>query len=324
MADPSQFSYLYLVDFNAGDFSFSDADNNSGNGLTPATQNVTVKDATDDSSGSDHDRHDAIGDVPNDQFDLIHSGTFNGTYMFVTLATSGDGHAGFIAQNEASGLYYFFSNNQIADNQVGTDLSQHSGELAVCFMPGTMIATPAGQQPVEALKIGDQVVASDGRAVAIRWIGMQRVAPRFADSLRLPIRVKAGAIADNVPARDLCLSPDHALFIDGVLIHAGALVNGSSIVRDSDIPAVFTYYHIETEDHSLILAEGAAAETFVDNVERQRFDNFAEYAALYPDGHSIAELPYPRAKAHRQVPQAIRLQLAARASALLGKIVAAA
>jgi len=324
MADPSQFSYMYLVDFNAGNFSFSNADNNSGNGLTPATQNVTIKDATDDSSGSDNDRHDAIGDVANDHFELLHSGTFNGAYVFVSVATSGDGHSGFIAQNETTHLYYFFTNDQIADDQAGETVTEQSGELAVCFMPGTMIGTPIGQRTVETLKIGDHVLATDGRAVAVRWIGVQTVAPRFADPLRLPIRVKAGAIAENVPVRDLRLSPDHALFIDGVLVHAGALVNGGSIVRDNDIPAVFTYYHVETEDHSLILAEGAAAETFVDNVERQRFDNFAEYAALYPDGHSTAELPYPRAKAHRQVPQAVRLKLAARSNALLGEIVAAA
>src|SRR5207247_1066227 len=104
----------------------------------------------------------------------------------------------------------------------------------------------------------------------------------------------------------------------------GALVNGSSIVRETDVPAAFTYYHLETEDHSLILAENAPAETFVDNVDRQRFDNFAEYQALYPQGHAIAELPYPRAKAHRQVPSAIRQRLAGRATFLGSEAVAAA
>jgi hypothetical protein len=131
-----------------------------------------------------------------------------------------------------------------------------------------------------------------------------------------PIRVKAGALAHGVPHRDLRLSPDHALFVDGLLIQAGALVNGTSIVRETGLPASFCYYHVELDDHALILAEGAAAETFVDNVDRLGFDNWGEHEAAYPDGKPIAELPYPRAKASRQVPATVRFALDERAKAI--------
>ncbi len=183
-----------------------------------------------------------------------------------------------------------------------------------CFYAGTMIRTPDGEAAVESLQAGDFVLTTDGAARKVNWLGRQTVSTYFADPMRvLPIRIKAGALAENVPARDLLVSPDHAMFVDGVLIQASALVNGSSIVRETRVPRVFTYFHIELDDHSLILAENAPAETFIDNVDRLGFDNWSEFEALYPEGRAVEELPYPRAKAHRQVPVYIRVALADRA-----------
>ena len=185
---------------------------------------------------------------------------------------------------------------------------------AACFMPGTMVRTPRGEVAVETLAHGDCVITTDGRAEKVSWIGRQTISMRFADPLRvLPIRIKAGALGENVPSRDLLLSPDHAILVGEVLIQAGALVNGTSIVRETKVPQTFTYYHVELDDHSLILAEDVPAETFVDNVDRLAFDNWAEHQALYPEGRQIGEMPYPRAKAFRQVPKAIRALLAERA-----------
>jgi hypothetical protein len=184
----------------------------------------------------------------------------------------------------------------------------------VCFMAGTRVLTPDGESPVESLKRGDLVLTADGVARPIGWLGRQTVSTVFGDPVRvLPIRIMAGALADNVPCRDLLVSPDHALLVDGVLIQAGALVNGTSIVRETNAPRVFVYYHVELDDHSLILAENTPAETFVDNVDRLGFDNWAEHESLYPDGKPIVEMPCPRAKSRRQVPANIRVALAQRA-----------
>jgi hypothetical protein len=195
----------------------------------------------------------------------------------------------------------------------------------ICFMPGTNIAVPGGEAKVETLRPGDLIATAAGEAKTVRWIGRQTVSRVFADPLRvLPIRIKAGALGENVPCRDLLISPDHAILVDDVLVQAGALVNGSSIVRETEVPQVFTYYHVELDDHSLVLAENVAAETFIDNVERLGFDNWAEHEALYPDGKPIEEMIYPRANSFRQVPQATRMHLATRGEVLYGGAAAAA
>ena len=117
-------------------------------------------------------------------------------------------------------------------NVIGYSLSSAS-----CFCAGVRVATPAGEVAVETLRRGDLVTTPDGRAVPVSWVGVQTVSRRFADPLRvLPIRVRAGALGENVPSRDLLLSPDHGLFVDGILIQAGALVNGASITRETAMP----------------------------------------------------------------------------------------
>jgi Ca2+-binding RTX toxin-like protein len=200
------------------------------------------------------------------------------------------------------------------------------GPVAICFMAGTRVLTPDGEVAVETLKRGDLVLTAEGYAAPVTWLGRQTVSTVFADPLRvLPIRIKAGALGENMPSRDLLLSPDHAILVDGVLVQAGALVNGTSIVRETDVPKTFVYYHVEVDDHSLVLAENIPAETFIDNVDRLAFDNWDEHEALYPHGKPIAEMHYPRAKAFRQVPRAMREKLMDRGQSLYGgRLVSAA
>jgi hypothetical protein len=154
-------------------------------------------------------------------------------------------------------------------------------------------------------------------------MGRQTVSRRFADPSRvLPVRIAAGALGEGLPRRDLLVSADHALFLDGVLVHAGALVNGTTVRRELDVPASWAYWHVELADHALVLAEGVAAETFVDNAERLAFDNWAEHQSLYPDGQQLSEMPLPRAKSHRQVPHSLRQRIAGRARSMAALAVA--
>ena len=154
---------------------------------------------------------------------------------------------------------------------------------ALCFCPGTLIRTEDGERPVETLQIGDRVSTVHGDCQAVKWIGRRSYDGRFIrdQPLMLPVCVKAGAIGDGVPARDLYLSPRHALYIDGVLVPAGLLVNGVTITQAEAVTQV-SYIHVELADHDVIFAEGCPAETFADIGQRAQFANVGEFALLYP------------------------------------------
>ena len=181
-----------------------------------------------------------------------------------------------------------------ADNPAGADLAGADlagADLAgadlgepPCYCRGTLILTPGGEVAVEDLAIGNQVVTVSGDARPIKWIGRRTYAGRFIAGKRevLPIMVRAGALATRIPVHDLGLSPGHALLLDGALVAAEHLINGLTIVQAEAVDRV-EYFHLEFEAHEVILAEGAAAESYVECDNRQGFHNAHEFAELYPD-----------------------------------------
>ncbi|WP_424813596.1 Hint domain-containing protein [Roseococcus sp. YIM B11640] len=225
------------------------------------------------------------------------------------------GHTGdgFVA--EQGGSYYYFSNSPLPP---GGTTPVDPGDFAVCFLGGTLIAAPGGPRTVETLVIGDRVLTASGDVRLVKWIGRQEVVAVFAPPLKsFPVRIARGALAENVPARDLYVSPAHGIVLDGLLVEAASLVNGTTITRVLNPEPRFVWYHIETEDHAIILAEGAPVETFLDSVTRARFDNFSEFIALYGEqDQQKEEFAAPRVKSARQLPAAIRIKLAKRAEAL--------
>lgn len=159
------------------------------------------------------------------------------------------------------------------DNDPSDDIPPHW----ICFLPGTRIATPGGEVPVEALQPGDPVITCgpDGAPAGtapVAWVGRQRrrIPPDARDEA--PVRIAAGALAPGVPARDLRVSHGHALLLDGALVRAGLIVNGITVGREA-VPAdgLVEMWHVELPFHGLLLSDGAPSESYLDCGNRAGF-----------------------------------------------------
>ncbi|MDE2006279.1 MAG: Hint domain-containing protein, partial [Rhodospirillales bacterium] len=175
-----------------------------------------------------------------------------------------------------------------AAQQAFTDLGNATvslqDQLIPCFAAGTRLAGAHGAVAVEDLRPGDLLRTASGALRPVRWIGQRAIdLARHPDPHRAqPIRVAADAFADGIPARDLLLSPDHAVFDRGRLIPIRLLVNGSTITRETGYRRI-TYYHVELDSHDLLLAEGLTAESYLDCGNRGIFANAGEPLILHPD-----------------------------------------
>lgn len=162
----------------------------------------------------------------------------------------------------------------------GTDNALEITSIA-CFAAGTRIATARGAVPVERLALGDQVRTASGALQPVVWLGHRRVDcarhPK-PESVR-PVRILAHAFGPELPARDLLLSPDHALYADGVLIPVKYLIDGRLIRQEA--PASVTYFHVELPAQDILLAENLPAESYLDTGDRASFAD-GQITTLHP------------------------------------------
>ena len=89
-SNPSVFNNVYTVAFVDGEYVVTTS--------SPTGTDVTAKDDINDGNG---DVHSQIGDVANDQFDVLSSGALDGSYTFVTVAQNG-GASGFMSIGSGS------------------------------------------------------------------------------------------------------------------------------------------------------------------------------------------------------------------------------
>lgn len=187
----------------------------------------------------------------------------------------------------------------------------NTGALALCFGEGTLISAPNGERRVEELCIGDLVSTASGETAGVFWLGRQTVYPALFGNRIAPVRIRAGALGQGLPHSDLTVTADHGMVVDGYVINASALVNGDTIdyVPMSELAEPFTVYHIETEHHNVILANGVASETFIDVAGREAFDNYQDYLDLYGVERIRPETAMPRISSARLVSQRIKARL---------------
>ncbi|WP_438382352.1 Hint domain-containing protein [Asaia sp. BMEF1] len=144
---------------------------------------------------------------------------------------------------------------------------------ATCFAEGTAITTPSGEANVETLVPGTMVMTPIG-PMPVKWLGHKSitVTRQLVPEESWLVRIRKGALADDVPSRDLLVTQEHCLIFDNKLVPARMLVNGTSVLVDRTINS-YTYYHIELDSHEGVWAENTLTESYRDTGNRSQFDN---------------------------------------------------
>ena len=202
--------------------------------------------------GNDFDTLDLTGLIPP-----------GGSVQFtnVTVDPDGDSTSGIAVIRNSSGV------------EVGRVNFTEIEQCIPCFTPGSLIATPRGEVPVESLRVGDKVITRDNGIQEIRWVGQKDLS--WANMLAMPhlkpVLIKQGSLGNGLPERDMLVSPNHRMLVASdrtqlyfdeheVLVAAKHLVSGNAI-HQVDRAGV-SYIHFMFDEHQIVLADGAWTESF--------------------------------------------------------------
>lgn len=187
-----------------------------------------------------------------------------------------------------------------------------------CFLAGAMIETNTGKKAVEDIQVGDTLMVSLNGKTGTRhviWTGHQHTIVNRSlpeDEAGYPVRVYKDAISEGIPYKDMLVTAEHCLFFDGKFIPVRMLVNGKSIAYDHTITA-YDYYHIETETHSIINANGILTESYLNTGNRNSFSQDSSIFRLSHDAKTWAEDAAAPLITTRQHVEPLFKQIAARA-----------
>ncbi|MBB2204470.1 Hint domain-containing protein [Gluconacetobacter takamatsuzukensis] len=212
------------------------------------------------------------------QITNYHIENTNGT-VTVTLY-NGSTEAGIYTAQLASGVTLNTGDYTVGSGSNPLSITYNGANtyVGICYLAGSMIRMPGGDCAVEEVRIGDEVSAFDWRTDTtttrkVIWAGSKTttVNPDLPDDeAGYPVRILKDAIADGVPYKDMLITAEHCLFFEGRFVPARMLVNGRSIFYDRSF-ATYDYYHIETEEHAVIMADGVLTESYLDTGNRGTF-----------------------------------------------------
>lgn len=177
----------------------------------------------------------------------------------------------------------------------------------VCFVRGTLMETVNGLQSIETLKVGDMVMTRDHGLQPIRWIGCRVLSPmRLVLNAKLrPIRIRAGALGQQMPVNDLLVSPQHRILVrsaiaqkmfgtEEILAAAKQLVMIDGIDICNEIVGPVEYFHILFDQHEIVFANGAEAESLLPGPEALKSvgpDALDEIYELFPELSDAGFMP---------------------------------
>lgn len=192
-------------------------------------------------------------------------------------------------------------------------LDAATGTIVVCLVTGTLVRTTRGDIPVEDLRIGDVAVTASSQLRPIRWIGSTELECGKAANPRKcwPIRIAAGAMGPDKPSHDLIVSPAHGIcvtVVTDVLMPASVLVNGATI--DHVECAKVTYWHVELDEHDILVTNGLPTESYVDHGNRSFFSQTMGASIQLVNDHEQRCLTYV---SDGPLIEAVRMQIHARA-----------
>jgi len=179
-----------------------------------------------------------------------------------------------------------------------------------CFVRGTRIRMATDNRRVEELEIGDLVQTVDNGLQPIRWIGRSPLSVRelLARPHLRPIVIPADSFGLSRPKRDLHVSPQHRVLIEGwqaelnfgarqVLASAKSLVGRNGIHVDEAAREV-AYYHFMFDQHEVVFSESLPTESFlIGDTIRDGMDDaqLQEILELFPElataGRDITQTP---------------------------------
>jgi len=231
-----------------------------------------------DSSGESHTitykTNNIMGQGNYNNYDsvLLNDANNISNYFILSNEPSGNFVSGDSINHNVTDARYWYMGNRMY--QYGDSTTNAFKNLtASCFLAGAEIDTPNGLKKIEDLKINDEIYTYNNKRKEITkiiWSGKSSVKTTQKDEYSYPVKILKNSISENIPSEDISVTNDHCIFIQDNFVPVRMLVNGMTIFYDKSVQC-YEYFHIETEIHSIIMANNLMTETYLDSGNRRSF-----------------------------------------------------